>query len=146
MVLLLVLTEWDFARACVCDRVNGFEIPVLELAVVIVLAGGLVRPEEEEDTWDTGRRVVAAVRLVTVDLEREWLAVVPPRLEATGGGPPDDRGRPVLVVVVVAAEAEAAAERVVVAVEEDGAWRVEAALPRGLGAGLLVLSGRVVLL
>lgn len=61
----------------------------------MVLAVGLVRPpDDEDDTWDmgrTGRKVVAAVRLVTVDFEREC---PDSRLEAVvGGGPPEDLGR-----------------------------------------------------
>lgn len=88
--------DWDFARACVCERVCGGR----ELAVLIVLAAGLERPDDVEDCWEEemGRRVVADVRLVTVDLDREWPMS---RLEAVvGGGPPDDLGRLVVVVAV----------------------------------------------
>lgn len=42
-----------------------------------------------------GRRVVAAVRLVTVDFDRECPIG---RLEPVGGGPPDDLGRLTVVL------------------------------------------------
>lgn len=95
----------------------------------MVLAVGLERPDEWEDCWEEmgrGRSVVAEVRLVTVDLDREWPMS---RLEdVVGGGPPDDLGRP---VVVLAVRAIVDVPPVVV---EDGGWRVEAALPRALVA------------
>lgn len=94
------VADCDFVRAWVCERVTGFEV---ELAVVIVLAVGLARPDDPDDICDVGRSVVAAVRLVTVDFDLE--CPIRRLEEAVVGGPPEDLGLLVVALVVRPIEA-----------------------------------------